>query len=76
MFFYRIAGELSDSDRAVTHTAGLPQLPALLAKTPPDAIVIGPELTRFDKIDLKNTVKPDWQLYDCGQNSVRAYFPP
>jgi hypothetical protein len=73
---YRIAHNFSESDRAITHTAGLPQLPALMEKTPPDAIIISPELTRFDKIDLKSIIPPDWQLQDCGQNNLRAYFPP
>jgi hypothetical protein len=72
---YRIADEFSDYERAITHTAGLPQLPALMKETPPDAIVISPELTRFEKIALKNIIPPGWQLWDCNQSSARIYFP-
>ncbi|MCE5339524.1 MAG: hypothetical protein LLF92_00150 [Planctomycetaceae bacterium] len=73
---FRVADKLSATDRAVTHTAGLKELPKLTNAKPAGAIVIGPELTRFDKIDLKSIVPPDWQRIDCGNSSVHNFFPP
>ncbi len=73
---FRAADKLSAHDRAITHTTGLKELPELVRNNPADAIVIGPELTRFDKIDLKSIVPADWQRIDCGSTSVHNFFPP
>jgi hypothetical protein len=75
-FAFRIADKLSAADRAITHTAGLKELPELTNTKPANAIVIGPELTRFEKIDLKSVVPPDWQPIDCGSTNVHNFFPP
>jgi hypothetical protein len=72
VFAFRIADKLSENDRKLTHTAGVKDLPELIKSA--GAVVIGTELTRFEKIDLKSTVPADWQRIDCG--STHSSFPP
>ncbi|HAL45659.1 MAG: hypothetical protein A2Y12_19400 [Planctomycetes bacterium GWF2_42_9] len=72
---FRVADKLTETDRKITHTAGLRQIPQILTARPASAIVIGPELTRFDKIDLKSLVPDDWQKVDCGDSSVHIFMP-
>jgi len=71
-FAFRIADKLSENDRKLTKTAGVKDLPELIKSA--GAVVIGAELTRFEKIDLKSTVPTDWQRIDCG--GTHSFFPP
>ena len=72
---FRVADKLSQTDREICHVIGLREIPQITADRPAGAIVIGPELTRFDKIDLKSIVPSDWQRVNCKDASVHAFFP-
>jgi hypothetical protein len=72
---FRVADKLTETDRKISHTAGLMEIPQILTKRPAGAVVIGPELTRFDKIDLKSMVPDDWQKVDCGNSGVHVFIP-
>ena len=72
-FAFRAAGKLSQEEQTITHSAGLGQICKIIKEYPPAAIVIGPELTRFEKIDLKSLVPEDWQKTNFGD--VHCFFP-
>lgn len=59
-FACRVAAQLSDSDKLITHTAGFADIEALIEKRPADLILIGPETIDFEKIGLESAVTPDW----------------
>jgi hypothetical protein len=57
-FAFRVADTLSENDRKLTKTAGVKNLPELTKSA--GAVVIGAELTRFEKIALKNAIPANW----------------
>lgn len=59
---YRAADSLSDRERALTRTVGLETLGALVHKSPPAAVIVGAELSRFSFLEepLREVVGPDW----------------
>lgn len=71
-FAFRIADKLSENDRKLTKTAGVKNLPELTKSA--GAVVIGAELTRFEKIAMKNAVPANWIRTDFG--STHNFFPP
>jgi hypothetical protein len=73
-FGFRVADSLTEAERVATHTAGVKEFSELVKENPPAAIIIGPELTRFEKIDLKKMVPSDWQRINCDK-SVHAFGP-
>lgn len=75
VFAFRVADKLSESERQISHTAGLKEFPDILAKDQPEMVVIGAELTRFEKIDLKSLVPINWVRFDCGDDGVHCFVP-
>ncbi len=72
-FAYRVADELSESDRVITRTAGLAELDELMKNNPPDAIVIGPELNLYEIQEFISIVPPNWQTKHLGRYGAFAY---
>lgn len=73
-FAFRVAGKLSEEDQKITHAAGLGEMRKMIEENQPAAIVIGPELTRFEKIDLRSLVPEEWQKVNF--ENVHCFFPP
>ena len=72
---YRIADYLSPRERQITHTAGPKNLPALLEKTPPSAVILGVEMQRLESLILEVVVESDWEKQDY-ENGPTVYFRP
>ncbi|UCG56930.1 MAG: hypothetical protein JSU70_18960 [Phycisphaerales bacterium] len=74
---YRIAGELSASERAVTHTVGPETLPELLKQNPPSAVILGVEPGPFAFLEepLREHVKSDWRRKNY-EGGLTVYVKP
>ena len=75
-FACRVAGQLYDSDKLITHTAGFADIEALIEKTPADLILIGPETIEFEKIGLELAVSPDWLRQYYEQTGITIWLRP
>ncbi|MEN6384429.1 MAG: hypothetical protein ABFD79_04460 [Phycisphaerales bacterium] len=73
-FGFRVADSLTEPQRAASHTAGVKEFSEIVGNNPPAAIVIGPELTRFEKIDLRGLVPANWARMNC-EPSVHVFVP-
>lgn len=73
-FAFRVGDKLTEQERKMTHTAGLGKMRKMIEENQPGAVVIGPELTRFEKIDLKSLVPEGWERED--QGNAHCFFPP
>ena len=73
-FAFRVADRLSQQDKKNTHTAGVSDFRQIILTKTPAAVIIGPELTRFEKIDLKSLVPQGWQKCDAGSESIHLFM--
>ena len=72
-FAYRVADDLLESERQITHTAGISSIAALLKARPPDAVVIGSESMDFEVAAIKKAISENWEKRINGQN-FEVYF--
>ena len=73
-FAFRVGDKLTEQERKMTHTAGLGKMRKMIEKNQPGVVVIGPELTRFEKIDSKSLVPEGWERADY--SGVHCFFRP
>ncbi len=74
---YRTADALSAEQRKQMVVVGPKSLPALVAKEPPQAVILGiePEYFAFLEEPLRRVVKPNWPR-DVYEGVVQAYIRP
>jgi hypothetical protein len=75
-FACRVADQLSDSDKLITHTAGFADIEALLEKTPADLILIGPETIEFEKTGLEAVISPEWLRQYYEETGITIWLRP
>jgi len=76
VFAYRVADQLSETERKITHTAGFKTVAAIAAKAKPSAVVLGTEPDYLEEPILRTVIEPDmenWELkvYD---DRLKVYF--
>lgn len=75
VFVYRVADFMGPEDRQTTHTVGTKNLPDLLRRNPPSAVILGTEPKFLEQPLFESALSTDWKTKTY-YNGVTAYFRP